>query len=280
MRVKERFIESKTGNAWLCEDAVFVNDYFAAVIDGATSKTKALPDGSSTGRKASELLFHAFSSIPEDSGPRGMMDRLNQAIRDFYVSEGMLDKVSTEPACRLSATVIVYSGYHRKIFRVGDGTALIGDAPLAEGKAVDRLTSEVRAFYLESEIRRGKTIRELLERDTGREFILDLLKRQMLFQNSLSSSPYSYFVIDGFFPSDAPVEEYPVSEDVTDIVLSSDGYPVLLPTLAETERALARILRDDPLCFRAFKTTKGVYKGNLSYDDRTYLSIDVSKDIG
>ena len=38
MKVLEQFIESKTGNQSLCEDSIFLNESFAAVIDGATSK--------------------------------------------------------------------------------------------------------------------------------------------------------------------------------------------------------------------------------------------------
>ena len=63
-----------------------------------------------------------------------------------YVLHGMLDDVKANPLHRLSATVIVYSDYLRKIFRVGDGAALIDGELVTVGRDVDRLNSEVRRF--------------------------------------------------------------------------------------------------------------------------------------
>ena len=37
--IEEQFIQSKTGDPDDCEDALYINEYFVAVIDGATSKT-------------------------------------------------------------------------------------------------------------------------------------------------------------------------------------------------------------------------------------------------
>ena len=56
-----------------------------------------------------------------------------------------------------------------------------------------------------------------------------------------------------------------------DIILASDGYPFLKPTLAESENALAAQLDSDPLCIRSFKATKGLASGNKSFDDRSYV---------
>jgi len=280
MQVIESFIESKTGNPECCEDAMFINEHFAAVIDGATSKAKMLPSGVTTGKKAAELIKASFPTIPTDAGPAEVMEALNQGIFDFYVEEGMLDTAHDEPETRLSAAVIVYSAYHRKIFSVGDGAALIDGTPVTRVKNVDRITAEARAFFLETEIRKGKTVSQLLDDDTGREFIFELLKRQCLFQNAPVASPYTYYVIDGFFSSDSNagrIDLYPVPHAARELVLSSDGYPRLLPTLAETEAELSRIIAEDPLCFRSFKSTKGVYKGNVSFDDRTYIRIDVAE---
>ncbi len=58
------------------------------------------------------------------------------------------------------------------------------------------------------------------------------------------------------------------------LVLASDGYPVLKETLAESEAALKELIQKDPLCFRENKGTKGLVKGNGSFDDRTYIRFD------
>ncbi len=58
------------------------------------------------------------------------------------------------------------------------------------------------------------------------------------------------------------------------IVLASDGYPALKETLAESEAALRELIKNDPLCFRENMGTKGLVKGNDSFDDRTYIRFD------
>lgn len=58
-------------------------------------------------------------------------------------------------------------------------------------------------------------------------------------------------------------------------VLASDGYPTLLPTLRDTEKALAKQLADDPQNIRSFVATKGLVEGNKSFDDRAYVRLTV-----
>ena len=41
--------------------------------------------------------------------------------------------------------------------------------------------------------------------------------------------------------------------------------------------ALRDILEKDPLCIRLYKSTKGIKKGNCSFDDRAYLRIKIKK---
>ena len=60
-----------------------------------------------------------------------------------------------------------------------------------------------------------------------------------------------------------------------EVVLASDGYPFLLPTLRDSEEALARQLKDDPQNLSFFLATKGIVEGNLSFDDRAYVRLYV-----
>jgi sugar/nucleoside kinase (ribokinase family) len=58
-------------------------------------------------------------------------------------------------------------------------------------------------------------------------------------------------------------------------VLATDGYPFLRPTLQESEKRLEEVTTGEPLCMRLFKPTKGLQGGNLSFDDRAYLRLDI-----
>ena len=57
----------------------------------------------------------------------------------------------------------------------------------------------------------------------------------------------------------------------SEIVLASDGYPFLEPTLAASEVALAEQIANDPQNIHSFIATKGIVEGNKSFDDRTYI---------
>jgi glycerophosphoryl diester phosphodiesterase len=102
--------------------------------------------------------------------------------------------------------------------------------------------------------------------------MLELLAFQTNLQNTFPENEFSYYVIDGF-PCQAPnrLSVMPIDQKQGEIVLASDGYPRLFPTLAETEACLAGVLKEDPLCYKLYRTTKGRYGDNLSFDDRTYV---------
>lgn len=55
------------------------------------------------------------------------------------------------------------------------------------------------------------------------------------------------------------------------MILASDGYPKLFNSLIESELYLKKIINEDPLCYKLFKSTKGINKGKLSFDDRAYI---------
>ena len=65
-------------------------------------------------------------------------------------------------------------------------------------------------------------------------------------------------------------------QQAKEIVLASDGYPFLMPTLQESEERLADLLRDDPLCISIYKASKGLMQGNKSFDDRSYVRFTVA----
>lgn len=53
-------------------------------------------------------------------------------------------------------------------------------------------------MFLETDLQKGTTIEELRRNDTGRAFILPLLKQQQFFQNNPAAGMYWYPIIDGF----------------------------------------------------------------------------------
>lgn len=106
--------------------------------------------------------------------------------------------------------------------------------------------------------------------DTSTEYIERLIKRQYDLQND-AKNQYGFEVINGFDVDFSRIQTIKVPKEIQTIVLASNGYPFLIDTLPDTEKLLKIILDLDPLCFREYKSAKGLKKGNLSFDDRTYI---------
>jgi glycerophosphoryl diester phosphodiesterase len=275
MQVIERQLVAKTGAIGDCEDDIVVGEHFAAVIDGSTSKVRRLWEGKTSGKMAALLLADAVRCLAADSTRDQAVRALTFAIEEYYRRHDVYDELWADPKQRLAATLVLYSRYQREVWIVGDGQCMLDGKIFANPMIIDQITSNARALFLESELARGQSVAALRARDQGRDLIVPLLERQALFENVLPVTPYGYGVINGFEVPAAYITTICVDEGATDLVLASDGYPFLHPTLEASEQALKQILVDDPLCIRLFKSTKGVAPGNLSFDDRAFLRLRV-----
>ena len=82
-------------------------------------------------------------------------------------------------------------------------------------------------------------------------------------------------VIDGFHIPREHVRIITLNFQPWEIVLASDGYPFLCPTLAESESRLHQQRTDDPLNIGTFKATKAFHPDFNSFDDRSYIRLKV-----
>lgn len=304
--VKERFSESKNPGC-PSEDRMVVTPHFCAVIDGSTSKViSEASDVPTTGWMAAEILALGVRSLP----PRSTIDEagklLTLTIARFYEEHGMTEVARRHAERRLTASMVLYSCARNEVWMFGDCQFRFGGCTYTHPKRVDTILSGIRADVIHYLIRKGYRVDELRADDRGRTFIFEALRDQCNFQNAPQWNPYSYSVLDGFpLP---PAEELslndservgkasvrafrtrrPVSihlparkglrhqsrliEGRPLLILSSDGYPVLAETLAETERILCSVLQEDPLMINIAPSTKGLAPGASSFDDRTYLS--------
>ncbi|MEM1484933.1 hypothetical protein V6615_08635 [Oscillospiraceae bacterium PP1C4] len=273
MKIIEQFIQGKANDQDLCEDMIIVNDHFVCVCDGVTSKSDVTWDGKSSGVMATILIRQAVCAFPEEITCEQAISHILQQFQDFYRESGRLEHMKMNPLDRCQACAIIYSRFHNELWMVGDCQAMVNGAQIDTGKALDDIYANTRALYLECEIAAGKTVEQLLEQDTSRDFILPLIKKCVVFANSELDSALCYGVIDGFPIPEKLIRTVRLLPDAGEIVLASDGYPVLYPTLAQSEAYLQYLLEIDPLCFRIYKSAKGINKGNFSFDDRSYVRI-------
>lgn len=276
MNIIERFEMSKTGDVTTSEDRIVVTEDFVAVIDGATSKTGKKWDGKTGGQIAADIIAKVLETARKDITLPGLIEKINKQIQQFYEAKKLPAK--TDPLERIIAVFVVYSRHYHQLWFVGDCQAIVNDELLTNDKKIDTVISEVRSLYIHSQLKKGKTIEDFIAQDDGRKFIMPLLKDQHLFQNNIEDGEYSYGAIDGFSIHQNEMKTINITEADCRITLASDGYPKLFNTLEKSEQYLAKMIKTDPLCITEYKSTKGVTDGNVSFDDRAFISFQVTKE--
>ena len=263
MEIIESYVQGKRGVPELCEDGLVVTDHFAAVVDGSTSKV-----GAHGGREAMRLTLQAIRSLPPDADKEETLRRLTAAIAPHNPPQA-----AAQAAYRLTCSAVLYSRHRETVWFIGDCQCRAAGRTHTHPKLVDRILTEARCDAVRYLLRHGATADGLRRNDLGRAVIADALREQTNFQNDPNpSNPFRYPVLDGFPVDPAAVPALSV-RGCGQIVLASDGYPVLCDTLAETEQALRRLLQADPLCIGPNVGTKCWADGNVSFDDRAYLSL-------
>lgn len=260
MNIIEQFIKGKKGNPAFCEDMLLVTEDFIAVLDGVTSKTDRLFSGKTGGRAAAEAVCEAITEFPDNISVNEAVEKMTEKVALLYDDGELFGAAAT--------TVIMFSKNKNELWSIGDCQCYINDGFFGHEKEIDRIVSDMRSLVLELSRRKGISDEELTLKDVGREFILPVIKEQQIFANALGK--YSYGVINGKPVPDEHIVVYKVKSG-DEIVLASDGYPALKNTLAESERLLAEEIKNNPLCDGDYRSTKGIQKDSVSFDDRAYV---------
>ena len=269
--VHEVFLKGKKSPA-ASEDGIILTKDFAAVIDGATSKSAFAFEGKSSGRVSMELVLEAISEFPRDITAEDAVKAITKKIYDFYVKHNLLESVNETPGARLTSNGVIYSMERKELWQIGDCQAMVGDTHYMNDKEIDDIMSAARSAYNEVVLLQGKTLDDLRTQDVGRDFIFPFLKIQGALQNA-HGHPYGFPVLDGFDIDMNQVLVIPIKGK--EIILASDGYPTLFKTLKESESFLKKVINEDPMLIRLYKSTKGVQKGLDSFDDRAYVRFTV-----
>ena len=266
--IVEQFCASKTISPDDCEDIIVICDNYIAVIDGATSKTNNRYEGKTGGKIAAELIASYLQTglIDSNMDYKTAICRI-QAELQMYAKTHQLE----EKGIHLCASAVIYSIAKRQIWSVGDCQFLLNGKHYTFYKKVDTVLSEARSLAIHMLLQSGYTEENLLKEDLARQLILGELKMQQHLENR--DDEYGY----GVFSSQGSVKNVSVT-DVTpgsEVVLASDGYPELFGTLDESEARLNELIRLDPLCYKIYKSTKGLMEHCTHFDDRSYIRFKV-----
>ena len=270
-----------------CEDGMVVTDDFIAVIDGSTSKTpKHLNPDMKNGRYAMMLISEY---IREELKADASVDDFCQGVTAYiyhkvYEKLGVEERLKEHPEERLTASAILYSRTRNEVWMVGDCQAIIDGKLYENGKPYEQEIARKRVELIEQGLSPAEARKQI---------------EPLLIKAMLSGQNRNYTVIDGFpiyqegvkvvsvSDSCSVQDSVPASDSVpcsdsvsasgtifvssSEIVLASDGYPFLKPTLAASEAALVEQIANDPQNIHSFIATKGIVEGNKSFDDRTYI---------
>lgn len=286
MKIIESSIIGKKSQE-VCEDGMVVTDDFIAVIDGSTSKTpKHLNPDMKNGRYAMMLISEY---IREELKADASVDDFCQGVTAYiynkvYEKLGVEERLKEHPEERLTASAILYSRTRNEVWMVGDCQAIIDGKLYENGKPYEQEIARKRVELIEQGLSPAEARKQI---------------EPLLIEAMLSGQNQTYPVIDGFpiyregvkvvsvSDSCSVQDSVPASDSVpcsdsvsasgtifvssSEIVLASDGYPFLEPTLAASEAALAEQIANDPQNIHSFIATKGIVEGNKSFDDRTYI---------
>lgn len=276
MKLLERNLVGKRKDQSLCEDGIFYNDHFAAVIDGCSSHKGALHEGKSSGVIAKDLILAALETLSPLSTMEEAFSACNAALAQWYEQHDMLSLMQNDPSRRCAAYIAMVSKARREVWVLGDCQARIDEQVYTTHKQIDTLMENLRALYIEVEMQGGKSEDQIAHRmEPLQETLSAHMSFQSLFQNSQIQTSFSYYVLDGFFTNFKAVQVVKLEGLGKDVALATDGYPQVLASLQSSEKKLASLLARDPLCFRENRSTKGIMEGNVSFDDRCYLRVVV-----
>lgn len=265
MIIKESFSFPKNGGQDKNEDILFIGDRVIAVVDGVTSKT-APPDGVSIsgGVFASRVVADLLKTLPEMTDGVQIIEYLNEKLKQAIAASPF--SAQPEPP---AASVVLYDRYTRQVISYGDCQILLRGTVCKREKQLDVICAQKRADILLRLIENGESETTLLACDPGRAAIeADILHSFLQYANQ--EGEYGFPVLGYGQVLPQYVDIFPVTPG-EEVVLASDGYPILRSTLLESETELERVIRKDPLLIREYPSTKGVVAGNHSYDDRTYV---------
>lgn len=246
---------------------IVVTDDFAAVIDGASDATGAQFGGMTGGRFAAVVVEATIQTLPADVDARTFADALATALASAV---GQLDRDTRWPVAVLACASV----QRREVWRIGNGNVVINGTPHPGALQVDDAAYSFRAAVNAALLQKGTPLDELIATDPGAKAARQLIDIQQHLANTVG--PWGYGCINGQRVPDEYIDVIPIPHGASEVIITSDGYPTVLPTLLETEAALTRMVQRDPAAIdEMWLIGKSNKAGSNAPDDRAYLRFSV-----
>ena len=269
MQIIETKLLGKAKNQNLCEDGLFIKEHLVVVIDGVTSKSDELYYGFKSGKYAKDVIIDELNKLDLFQDTLKIIKAL-----DLRLKKEALKRFNNSVANKdyLRACLLIYNDLEKKLYSYGDSQFIVNGQYFPSYMAIDDINSQKRATKIKALLSQGYTTQQLLENDLGRKSIEEALLNQSVYENKVEELGYA--CLNGFNYNSKLLKVINVTDN--EVVMASDGYPKLFNNLEASEAYLSSILKNDPLCYRLYLSTKGLTIGNLSFDDRCFVKINCS----
>ncbi|MDO4439432.1 MAG: hypothetical protein Q4B86_08360 [Eubacteriales bacterium] len=268
IKIIEKFIAGKTSDE-LCEDSYFSSEDFVVVIDGVTSKSDFTYDGKTTGKLASDIIRGVLEKMNREDSIDVFLNKVNEQFNDFYKEVEFPYSIKEKG---LQAVCAVYSDYYREIWLIGDCQVSVDGKVYLNPKKSDEILADMRSLVLHILKKENVDWPEAQKR--ARDIIETWILKANVFANK-AEPPFGYAVINGNEIPDSLIKIIKLDSNPHEIIFTSDGYPKVKSDLKKSEEYLNTILEQDKSCYELYLSTKGINKGQKSFDDRTYIRFSV-----
>lgn len=274
LSVVESRVRSRGGAAETSSDVVLVTPNLVALLSGVgtSSGSALLPAGVTPARHAAMVGAAAFRALDPQMPLHEALPQLSAEL-----ARALARVAKDGYPLRAGYAFAAVNSVRREVWRVGavqvmrDGLASGEETglPPALGMVAAARTLILQALLTRSSDDFNKAV--LMANDPSQPLIAPLLAAYAGLANSQGSLGYG--LVNG---SEVPACYLKVGRllpGAREIVLASQGYPQPCATLAASEKALTKLLQDDPLLIERYPFIRSARQGQDGYADRAYVRV-------
>jgi hypothetical protein len=247
-----------------CEDVLIRGEHYVAVIDGESFGSSRTWGGRSAGRFAADVLSLQVFSAPSGLNAKEFFYLLNEHLAEAIRSSGEPDYRASRPG----ASVVAYCLGRREVWRLGAGLFAIDGVINERRQPTKTLLGNLKKAIVEAAVLEGNKEKAEESFEEMLSLTRDLEKRLGSFANYDGPQEFSFPLLNGSLLPLGDIEIFRLPKGAKELVLASDGYARLFPTLEESERHLDSIASIDPLAV-VFDSS------NRLPDDRSYIRLSL-----
>ncbi len=252
------------------EDCIVVHEHFAAIVSGASVPGQPEVEGQSAAYFATKILSRAILTLGPGTGPNRFANRLTNVLGAAVEAKGLDDDV-VWPA----ASVVCLSVPRREVWRIGTSAVAINSKVHYGTKTVHQAANAYRAVINAANMEKGMPVSAVRRDDPGAVAAQPIYDAMPYLVNT--EGRWGYGSINGSPVPSAFIEVFELPPGPCTVILASDGFPEVRPTLGQTMHRLETLQSEDPAgTDRLWMMGTALSPGDKSMVDLAYLRLSVA----